>query len=99
MAKGFIAVAIALTALLSLNVLKPDSTTTHCDGVTTELNTSLPSSHPLNRCALVAKPVSWMQWIMGNSRSMQFHFIDLLELMTKVSPPADNKDIKPSPRT
>ncbi|MCL1143550.1 hypothetical protein [Shewanella gaetbuli] len=46
-----------------------------------EYNTSLPSSHPNNRCALEDHDVSWKNWITGNSRSNQFHFIDLIELL------------------
>lgn len=42
---------------------------------------SLPSSHPNNRCADQANNLSWGNWITGNSRSSQFHFIDLLELL------------------
>ena len=44
-------------------------------------NTSLPSSHPANRCAEQTNHVSWGNWVTGNSRSSQFHFIDLLELI------------------
>ena len=44
-------------------------------------NSSLPSSHPNNRCAVQGHDVSWKNWITGNSRSSQFHFIDLIELL------------------
>jgi len=44
-------------------------------------NSSLPSSHPNNRCAIQENDVSWKNWITGNSRSSQFHFIDLIELI------------------
>lgn len=44
-------------------------------------NASLPSSHPVNRCAVKEHDVSWKNWISGNSRSSQFHFIDLIELL------------------
>jgi hypothetical protein len=44
-------------------------------------NASLPSSHPVNRCATKEHDVSWKNWISGNSRSSQFHFIDLIELL------------------
>ncbi|MGI5308464.1 hypothetical protein [Rheinheimera sp. WS51] len=29
---------------------------------------------------------SWLSWIKGQSRSTQFHFVDLLELINRVSP-------------
>ncbi|GGP68874.1 hypothetical protein [Shewanella saliphila] len=51
-----------------------------CDN-TKGYNNSLPSSHPSNRCAEQSNNVSWGNWVTGNSRSSQFHFIDLLELI------------------
>lgn len=48
---------------------------------TTTYNSSLPSSHPNNRCATQSDNVSWGSWVTGNSRSSQFHFLDLLELL------------------
>ncbi len=29
---------------------------------------------------------SWFSWFQGNSRSTQFHFVDLLELLSRLSP-------------
>ncbi|KFZ36218.1 hypothetical protein HR45_17680 [Shewanella mangrovi] len=46
-----------------------------------EYNTSLPSSHPSNRCANPEEELSWRSWFSGKSRSGQFHFIDLMELL------------------
>ncbi|MGX9461095.1 hypothetical protein ACWXWU_07590 [Shewanella sp. A14] len=48
---------------------------------TNNYNANLPSSHPSNRCAEQANDVSWGNWVTGNSRSSQFHFIDLIELI------------------
>jgi hypothetical protein len=31
---------------------------------------------------------SWLSWFQGDSRSTQFHFIDLLELLNRMSTPA-----------
>ncbi|WP_235594719.1 hypothetical protein [Paraglaciecola hydrolytica] len=44
----------------------------------------LPMSHPINRCASeqVAE-VSWSSWFHGHSNSYQFHFLDLLELLSR----------------
>lgn len=47
----------------------------------TTFNASLPNNHPANRCATQENDVSWKNWITGNSRSGQFHFIDLIELL------------------
>ena len=46
----------------------------------------LPMSHPINRCASQqSSGVSWSSWIRGRSPSYQFHFIDLLELLSRHS--------------
>ncbi|QYJ97891.1 hypothetical protein K0J45_01150 [Shewanella alkalitolerans] len=51
-----------------------------CDS-NTSYNSSLPASHPNNRCAQQADNVSWSNWLTGRSRSNQLHFVDLLELL------------------
>lgn len=44
----------------------------------------LPMSHPINRCASAnVEQVSWMSWASGRSNSYQFHFLDLLELLSR----------------
>ncbi|WP_100642686.1 hypothetical protein [Alteromonas facilis] len=72
----FVATGVfALGVVLSANALKPhwqDS----CD---TEISQPLNAQSP---CALVAnEKVNWFDWIGGKSRSYQFHFLDLLELL------------------
>ncbi|MBO1270970.1 hypothetical protein J3L11_04810 [Shewanella sp. 4t3-1-2LB] len=57
-----------------------DSLSQNCASVT-EYNSKLPSSHPNNRCAMQDDDLSWSSWLSGKSRSGQFHFIDLLELL------------------
>lgn len=47
-----------------------------------EIDKSLPMSHPKNKCH-VESSVSWLNWFSGKSLSGQFHFFDLLELLTK----------------
>ncbi|MGB0893167.1 MAG: hypothetical protein ACPGUD_02075 [Parashewanella sp.] len=49
-------------------------------------NSQLPSSHPLNRCAQQSQQLNWASWLSGKSKSNQFHFFDLLELLHKESP-------------
>ncbi|QLE83912.1 MULTISPECIES: hypothetical protein [Shewanella] len=51
-----------------------------CDASST-YNSALPASHPNNRCADQSHNVSWKNWFTGKSRSGQFHFVDLLELL------------------
>lgn len=35
---------------------------------------------------LEAEQQNWLKWFKGKSRSTQFHFVDLLELLTRLSP-------------
>ncbi|GGI92544.1 hypothetical protein [Shewanella gelidii] len=42
---------------------------------------SLPASHPKNRCAEKTE-LSWKTWLVGNNNSNQFHFVDLVELLS-----------------
>lgn len=46
-----------------------------------DYNNALPSSHPSNRCANQRQELTWRSWFSGKSRSGQFHFIDLMELL------------------
>lgn len=51
---------------------------------TVSFDHGLPMSHPINRCASQqADEISWMGWVQGQSGSYQFHFIDLLELLSR----------------
>lgn len=78
--------ATSAFALLLSQILMASETSTDnakaciCSG-TASYNANLPSSHPKNRCAEQSNDVSWGNWVSGNSRSGQFHFIDLLELI------------------
>jgi hypothetical protein len=48
------------------------------------LDQTLPLSHPANRCASQKNQgVSWSSWFSGSSSSYPFHFIDLLELLSR----------------
>lgn len=35
---------------------------------------------------LEAEQQNWLKWFKGKSRSTQFHFVDLLELLSRLSP-------------
>lgn len=53
---------------------------------------TLPMSHPINRCAAEqASGVSWSTWFSGNSGSYQFHYLDLLELLSRVTEQPKNQ--------
>jgi len=56
-----------------------------------EFNASLPASHVRNQCTEEqVGQVSWLSWVSGGSQSYQFHFLDLLELLSR---DADERDL------
>lgn len=78
---GAISFVVLMTAQMSF--VKGDSVCANFDEV--DFNTNLPMSHPLNRCASEQKnDVSWTSWFSGRSPSYQFHYLDLLELLSRV---------------
>ncbi|TAA46878.1 hypothetical protein [Corallincola spongiicola] len=56
-----------------------------CEAESITFDASLPVSHPANRCSLQNKASneSWWAWLAGDSRSAEYHFIDLLELLSR----------------
>ncbi len=57
-----------------------------CANSNAQVDTSLPLSHPQNRCANGAsQDVSWASWLSGSQQGIQFHFLDLLELLSRSS--------------
>lgn len=38
---------------------------------------------PVEVCRAIAADVSWLAWLSGDSRSKQFHYLDLLELLLR----------------
>ncbi len=72
--------------LLSFPQISLDNKSAFCgDTEFTVIDRELPVSHPANKCANVgqAEGVSWSEWFAGRSSSYQFHFIDLLELLSR----------------
>ncbi len=56
-----------------------------------QFDQTLPMSHPVNRCATQqANGVSWISWFSNSSKSKQFHYLDLLELLSRDSDPEQN---------
>lgn len=50
------------------------------------MDTSKPLSHPDNYCAAQQQAdLSWTSWLSGRSKSNQFHYLDLLELLSRFS--------------
>lgn len=77
---GIVAVAVLHVSQVSL-----DDRNVFCGNLENAvLDHQLPVSHPVNRCAAhQSQGVSWSQWFTGRSSSYQFHFIDLLELLSR----------------
>ncbi|GGQ03385.1 hypothetical protein [Shewanella litoralis] len=75
------ACALLISQVMMANEAETASTKACVCDSNNSYNASLPSSHPANRCAEQSDNVSWGNWVTGNSRSSQFHFIDLLELI------------------
>lgn len=49
-----------------------------------QFNNELPLSHPQNICAQSQfESVSWSSWFSGKSSGFQFHYLDLLELLSR----------------
>jgi len=77
------AIILVLAVVTNATALQIDTLSCSCSSVV-EYNTKLPMSHPNNRCATQQKSgISWSSWFSGNSRSSQFHYLDLLELLTR----------------
>ena len=93
--KGLISASAAvLVASLALPNFAHDEGSVFCScSNTVVFDTQLPMSHPVNRCAqqISNKGVSWSSWISGSSNSYSFHFIDLLELLSRYSETPKNK--------
>ena len=77
----------ALVAMLSVAGDLEDEGLQFCScSANVELNATLPMSHPINRCATQQSAgVSWVSWFTGSSATKQFHYLDLLELLTRVT--------------
>lgn len=76
---------LAAVAILNFSQVSIDDSNVFCGNLENAvLDQELPISHPVNRCAgEQSQGVSWTEWFTGRSSSYQFHFIDLLELLSR----------------
>ena len=76
---------LAAVAILSVSQLSIDDRSIFCAHVKNVVfDQELPVSHPTNKCANEqSRGVSWSAWFSGRSSSYTFHFIDLLELLSR----------------
>jgi hypothetical protein len=89
MSLGLVSIsAVFLVATLAFSNFADNEGSVFCScSQAVVFDTQLPMSHPVNRCAvqLSNRGVSWSSWISGQSNSYTFHFIDLLELLSRYS--------------
>ena len=76
---------LAAIALLNFPHISSDDEAVFCADIENiVIDRESPVSHPVNRCAASQlQGVSWSEWFRGRSSSNQFHFIDLLELLSR----------------
>jgi hypothetical protein len=82
---GVTLTGLVAVAMLSYSQVSVDNRNVFCGSLdNVVLDHELPVSHPMNRCAAdQSQGVSWSEWFTGRSSSNQFHFIDLLELLSR----------------
>lgn len=82
---GMTLTGLAVVAILNFSQLSLNDRSAFCGTLENAvLDHELPVSHPINRCANEQQQgVSWSEWFTGRSSSYQFHFIDLLELLSR----------------
>ncbi|WP_213609214.1 hypothetical protein [Pseudoalteromonas sp.] len=52
-------------------------------------------NNSVNRCIQIEEDSSWGSWLTGDSRSAQFHYLDLLELLTGTDDKHKPSSVKP----
>lgn len=79
--------SMALAAFIAFALVSPSTlvsqqnATQRCQQLLTEAEQSDNSA----QCQLAAGQVTWLSWLTGDSRSVQFHFFDLIELISSSS--------------
>ncbi|WP_372873101.1 hypothetical protein [Shewanella sp.] len=76
-----VAASVVLGGVVYQTSAKESGTSACVCSAGTSYNNGLPASHPNNRCATQSQDLSWKSWLSGSSRTTQFHFLDLLELL------------------
>jgi hypothetical protein len=66
---------------------QPDAEVASCSTV---VHTQFDGSQTLELSCLQVNQPSWSNWLTGKSRSTQFHFIDLVELLGQLKPTHEN---------
>ncbi|MDV6316781.1 hypothetical protein [Idiomarina sp. HP20-50] len=85
--------SVALTAFIAFALVSPSSlisqqnATQRCQQLLTEAE----QSNNAAQCQLAAGQVTWFSWLKGDSRSVQFHFFDLVELISSSGESSKNR--------
>lgn len=82
---GMTLIGLATVAILNVIQVSSDDKNVFCGNLENVVfDHELPISHPVNKCAVhQSEGISWSEWFTGRSSSYQFHFIDLLELLSR----------------
>ena len=85
------------SALLLIGALSFDSSSEQeLSSVGNCHNTQVVSvQNTLTTCIKVEEESSWFSWLTGDSRSAQFHYLDLLELLTSPDDSKNTPSLKP----
>lgn len=71
----------AVAAVTPSTLFAQQNATQQCQ----QLLTGSENSQAKKECELAAEEVTWGDWLKGHSRSVQFHFFDLIELFSSSS--------------
>jgi hypothetical protein len=85
LAKAGLLIAGLSSAFWAVESSKHNETIADCNNVM-QINEQ-GSTQLVMQCIAVPQQ-SWLSWFQGQSRSTQFHFIDLLELLNRMNSPA-----------
>ncbi|MCK7459703.1 hypothetical protein [Idiomarina aminovorans] len=79
--------SLAFTAFTASALMSPSSFVTQQNATQRcqQLMTEAEQSNNSAQCRLADEQVTWLSWLTGDSRSVQFHFFDLIELISSSS--------------
>lgn len=95
---GLLSSLLIFSVALHAELREPELTSISCQcDASVDYNPALPASHPANLCAVGAhQNTTWLGWLQGKSRSTEFHFLDLLELIWQPSSNSSRNAPQPS---
>ncbi|MCF6459001.1 hypothetical protein [Pseudoalteromonas sp. MMG024] len=76
-----LATTITVFSAASYSLIAKSNTTSHGCNCPPKLQVASTGYFPTGSCQARAANQSWFSWFIGKSRSSQFHYLDLLELL------------------